>query len=63
MSDPMRIRHRRWGKNFTKYFAPGEGGRAGEMGGTGKAAGEGCPFFTAGAAKSVAYHFRNAKGT
>jgi hypothetical protein len=47
MNDPMRIRHRRWGKNFTGYFG----------------AGEGCPYFTAGAAKSVAYYFLNARGT
>jgi hypothetical protein len=62
-SDPMRVRHRRWGKNFTKYFAADEAERANDAGRAGNAAGGGCSYFTAGAAKSVAYHFRNAKGT
>jgi hypothetical protein len=52
-SDPMRIRHRKWGKTFARFFERGQL--------VGPAA-EPYPFFTAGSAKTVAYYFSQAKG-
>ncbi len=45
--DPMRIRHRKWGKTFTRYF------EMGGMIGTPRVA---YPYFTAGAVKTIAYY-------
>ena len=51
--DPMRIRHRKWGKTFTRYF------EMGGMIGTPRLA---YPYFTAGAAKTIAYYMSQAGG-
>jgi hypothetical protein len=47
-SDPMRVRHRKWGKMFARFFEPGQ--RTGPPR-------EAYPYFTAGSAKSIAYYF------
>jgi hypothetical protein len=47
-SDPMRVRHRQWGKTFARFFETGQ--RVGPPR-------EAYPYFTAGSAKSVAYFF------
>jgi hypothetical protein len=52
--DPMRIRHRKWGKTFSRFFT------AGESVGPPR---EAYPYFTAGSAKTVAYYYSQAKGT
>jgi hypothetical protein len=49
--DPMRIRHRKWGKTFTRYF------EMGGMIGTPRVA---YPYFTAGSAKTVSYYMSQA---
>jgi hypothetical protein len=49
--DPMRIRHRKWGKTFTRYF---------EMGGMIGTPSVAYPYFTAGSAKTVAYYLSQA---
>jgi hypothetical protein len=52
-SDPMRIRHRQWGKTFARYFETGQ--RTGPPR-------EAYPFFTAGSAKSASYYFSQQQG-
>ena len=47
-SDPMRVRHRKWGKTFSRFFELGQ--RTGPPR-------EAYPYFTAGSAKSIAYFF------
>ena len=53
-SDPMRVRHRKWGKTFARFFETGQ--RTGPP----RAA---YPYFTAGSAKSVAYYFSQSEGS
>jgi hypothetical protein len=52
--DPMRIRHRKWGKTFTRYF---------EMGGMIGTPSVAYPYFTAGSAKTVAYYLAQTGGS
>lgn len=52
-SDRMRIRHRKWGKMFARFFETGQ--RVGPLR-------EAYPYFTAGAAKTAAYYFAQTKG-
>ena len=51
-TDPMRVRHRKWGKMFARFFQPGQ--RTGPPK-------EAYPYFTAGSAKSLAYFFSQAE--
>jgi hypothetical protein len=50
--DPMRIRHRKWGKTFSGFFTVEQ-----EVGPPREA----YPYFTAGSAKTVAYYYSQAK--
>lgn len=52
-SDPMRVRHRKWGKSFARFF------ERGQLWGPPR---EAYPFFTAGSAKTAAYFFSQTKG-
>jgi hypothetical protein len=52
-SDPMRIRHRKWGKSFARFF------ERGQLWGPPS---EPYPYFTAGSAKTAAYFFSQTKG-
>jgi hypothetical protein len=51
-ADPMRVRHRKWGKTFARFFEPDQ------LAGPPR---EAYPYFTAGSAKSVAYFFSQAE--
>jgi hypothetical protein len=52
-ADPMRIRHRKWGKTFARYF---------ELDDSIAAPRQAYPYFTAGSAKTIAYYFSQGRG-
>ena len=52
-ADPMRIRHRKWGKTFARYF---------ELDDAIGAPRQAYPYFTAGSAKTIAYYFSQSEG-
>ena len=52
-ADPMRIRHRKWGKTFSRYF---------ELDDAIGAPRQAYPYFTAGSAKTIAYYFSQSEG-